>query len=328
VGCAFAFALLLVSSAFAQPSAGWSVNDPPTLVATADFDPLVAGLEALHWTAGGDPMAFTDLLCTSLGDFQSLPPIEAGFRPGITTIFVMDLDEDGNAEAVLFERDVIQGDQTRVGSYSATSTSWNEQWFSSGGFSQEVNDLQLVDFNGTRRGQWVLATGFALELHDPATGAMVWDSQNNSQGPGRSWQLGTWTMADYNGDLAEELLVEFVDTHTGQRALWMIGESAVATSSGPFRSTLVSLGRSRPNPMFGETTIQFELPQSAPVQLRIVDARGRHVKTVAQKVMSAGAHDIRWDGRDDGGSRVAQGVYFYELSTANTRQSRKMIVLR
>ena len=45
-------------------------------------------------------------------------------------------------------------------------------------------------------------------------------------------------------------------------------------------------------------------------------------------VVDEGAHSIRWDGRDDGGSELATGVYLYRLQAGEQVSSRKLLLLR
>ena len=87
-----------------------------------------------------------------------------------------------------------------------------------------------------------------------------------------------------------------------------------------------------PNPFNPATTLAFELPQAAEMQLRIYDLQGRLVKTVAAGRYEAGRHSAVWDGTDDAGAVVSSGVYFYRLTAvsgaAPFTETRKMLLLR
>jgi hypothetical protein len=66
----------------------------------------------------------------------------------------------------------------------------------------------------------------------------------------------------------------------------------------------------RPNPFNPSTQLSFELAQTAPTTVEILDLRGRVVRTlVAKESFDAGSHSLHWNGRDDRGSVVASGVY-------------------
>lgn len=86
--------------------------------------------------------------------------------------------------------------------------------------------------------------------------------------------------------------------------------------------------RNYPNPFNPSTVISFMLPSSMQVNLSIYDVSGRLISTLADGAMSAGAHDIAWNGRGANGSQVASGIYFYRLRTDSEVLTRKMILLR
>lgn len=46
------------------------------------------------------------------------------------------------------------------------------------------------------------------------------------------------------------------------------------------------------------------------------------------RVLAAGSHDAFWDGRDDGGRRVASGLYFYELDVTGQKRTQKILQAR
>jgi hypothetical protein len=83
-----------------------------------------------------------------------------------------------------------------------------------------------------------------------------------------------------------------------------------------------------PNPFNPFTTIRFGLRYGGQVTLRIYDAAGRPVRTLVDDVLEPGLHTAQWDGRNDGGTRAASGVYFYRIRTAGFERTRKMVLLR
>ncbi|MAF27173.1 MAG: hypothetical protein CME07_04840 [Gemmatimonadetes bacterium] len=68
-----------------------------------------------------------------------------------------------------------------------------------------------------------------------------------------------------------------------------------------------------PNPFRVGATIRFALPRSVPVVLSVHDVAGRRVRILEDTALPAGRHARLWDGRDDSGRRVSQGVYFVRL---------------
>jgi flagellar hook assembly protein FlgD len=83
-----------------------------------------------------------------------------------------------------------------------------------------------------------------------------------------------------------------------------------------------------PNPFNPETEIRFQLSEAARVVVKIFNALGAEVRTLAEAQYQAGAHAVRWDGKDWHGNPAASGVYFYQLRTEKFSQIRKMNLLR
>jgi hypothetical protein len=85
---------------------------------------------------------------------------------------------------------------------------------------------------------------------------------------------------------------------------------------------------SQPNPAIEYTNVRYELPRQGAVQVRVIDAGGRVVRHLFAGPQYAGSYEMRWDRNDDGGSQVASGVYFAQISFEGTTQTRQVTVLR
>jgi hypothetical protein len=93
-------------------------------------------------------------------------------------------------------------------------------------------------------------------------------------------------------------------------------------------STRDGLEQNHPNPFNPVTEIAFTLSQEGPASLRVFDARGKAVTTLADGSYAEGRHSVVWDGRNAGGIEVSSGVYFYRLDTASGSQTRKMTLVK
>src|SRR5262249_6222824 len=91
---------------------------------------------------------------------------------------------------------------------------------------------------------------------------------------------------------------------------------------------LTELGANHPNPFNPETTIEYSLAQSGPVQIRVYDAAGHQVRTLVDRMEAKGNHQVDFDGRDDRGQVLASGVYIYRLDSGGVTRSRKMVLLK
>lgn len=89
----------------------------------------------------------------------------------------------------------------------------------------------------------------------------------------------------------------------------LAGDDAVAGTTAKFDLTASVY----PNPFNPRTAIKFTLPQQAEVKLQIFNLNGQVVRTLVNTQLPAGAHERRWNARDEFGRRVASGIYLYRL---------------
>ena len=92
--------------------------------------------------------------------------------------------------------------------------------------------------------------------------------------------------------------------------------------------TEFALHQNYPNPFNPTTTLRYDLPVDAMVNITIYDIMGRSIKSLVNSNQTAGYRSIRWDGRNNLGEGVSAGIYFYMLQTNSFTQSQKMIFLK
>jgi hypothetical protein len=83
------------------------------------------------------------------------------------------------------------------------------------------------------------------------------------------------------------------------------------------------LSQARPNPFSVGTTIEFSLPYSGFVTLKILNMLGEEVATPVSEILDRGNYECRWDA-----SSNASGVYFYRLEAGEFTETRKVILVR
>jgi len=83
-----------------------------------------------------------------------------------------------------------------------------------------------------------------------------------------------------------------------------------------------------PDPFNPHTTIHFDLPTATRVQLRIYDARGRVVRTLVDRDMPLGYHQVVWKGLDNQGRQVASGVYHYVIRAGDFTSRKSMVLVK
>ncbi len=84
-----------------------------------------------------------------------------------------------------------------------------------------------------------------------------------------------------------------------------------------------ALAQNFPNPFNPGTTIRFELPEAANVNLSVFNLLGEKVAEVLNRELPAGTHQTTWEA-----GNLPGGVYFYQLQTPKFTATRKMILLK
>ncbi|MBD3384612.1 T9SS type A sorting domain-containing protein [candidate division KSB1 bacterium] len=84
-----------------------------------------------------------------------------------------------------------------------------------------------------------------------------------------------------------------------------------------------SLEQNYPNPFNPKTTIPYYLPKSTHVELNVFNVRGQWIATPVSGRQAAGRHRFLFDA-----AGMANGIYFYTLSTSRELLTRKMLLLK
>jgi hypothetical protein len=88
------------------------------------------------------------------------------------------------------------------------------------------------------------------------------------------------------------------------------------------------LHRPSPNPANPRTDVAFTLAADGPVQLRVLDVRGRIVSILAESNFAAGDHVMSWNGRTTDGQHAPSGAYFIRLQTDTATLTQKVTLAR
>lgn len=84
-----------------------------------------------------------------------------------------------------------------------------------------------------------------------------------------------------------------------------------------------ALSQNYPNPFNPSTTIDFALPKSEKVTVRIFNQLGQQVATLADRDFSAGNHKLNFDG-----ANLSSGIYYYRIEAGSFTQTKKMILMK
>jgi hypothetical protein len=84
-----------------------------------------------------------------------------------------------------------------------------------------------------------------------------------------------------------------------------------------------SLSQNYPNPFNPNTKIEYSIPKSGHIKLKVYDILGNEVATLVNEVKSPGNYAAEFDA-----STFASGVYIYTIRADNFVQSKKMILMK
>jgi hypothetical protein len=86
---------------------------------------------------------------------------------------------------------------------------------------------------------------------------------------------------------------------------------------------IFTLGQNFPNPFNPSTQIDFSIPRSSHVTLKIYDVLGKEVATLVEGARVAGTYTATWNAQN-----YPSGIYFYRFKAGSYTMTRKLILLR
>ncbi|HEX7573554.1 MAG TPA: T9SS type A sorting domain-containing protein, partial [Bacteroidota bacterium] len=105
-----------------------------------------------------------------------------------------------------------------------------------------------------------------------------------------------------------------------QKASWLL--TGVTNNGGAVPETY-ALSQNYPNPFNPSTKIDFSIPKTSLVELKIYNVLGQEVATLVNAVLTPGSHTATFDARN-----LASGVYFYHITAGEFNSVKKMMLLK
>jgi hypothetical protein len=84
-----------------------------------------------------------------------------------------------------------------------------------------------------------------------------------------------------------------------------------------------TLYQNYPNPFNPATTIKFTLPVNSKVKINVYNSLGQLVETLVDREMESGYHEVNFNA-----SKLASGIYLYQLQTGDYVSVKKMLLLK
>jgi len=218
-------------------------------------------------------------------------------------------------------------------------------------FTSPLNDVAYLDFGGIhfRNNLFVYNAGDAYQ--GPGAHGVI--TENNWYLNINDWSKNHWDpnqsgsgdpgLVDLeNGDyhlksnsplrgkgvnLSEYYSVDYEGNSLPKNGVWDVGALQFPGAS-PDINENIQIKQNYPNPLNSHTIIKFSIPKTDNVALTVYNLIGQKIRTLLKNKMNPGIHFVRWDGKNDNGSAVAPGIYFYKFQYRDCIEIKKMILIR
>jgi len=135
----------------------------------------------------------------------------------------------------------------------------------------------------------------------------------------------SWTYAGLDS-LAVFRLISYGDTTYAitNIGLYKLTRSPfLGVSGGQLMPSGFRLSQNFPNPFNPSTRIQFSIPISQHVSVKIFDLLGAEITTLVNEFKPPGTYTVTWDAR-----KLPSGVYFCRLQSESFTEMKKLLLLR
>lgn len=118
-----------------------------------------------------------------------------------------------------------------------------------------------------------------------------------------------------------------VGVHAPENCLLWLDSCQTTVKPKQAKLPLIAVN-SYPNPFTNKTTINYQITTENHICIKIFSPNGKQIISLKNKRQSAGTYAILWDGRDQQGKQVPNGIYFYQLIVGDSVISKTMILKR
>lgn len=175
-----------------------------------------------------------------------------------------------------------------------------------GGYSGNISALSTQGFGG-QIDDWEQVE-FDLSAHAGNTATLRWTFASD------------YSVHSYYGWYIDDVLIG--DPSTSY-------EIPIVSNDDPRPVETVFLHQNFPNPVSNSTTFSFALPHNInTAELSIYNVKGQLVKTFSPNLDEGPFFEFEWDGKDNVNKPVANGVYFYRLTSDKKEITKKLLLLQ
>jgi len=193
--------------------------------------------------------------------------------------------------------------------------------------------LRALNFTGATSAQVSYWTRYQIESDydymflEVSTNGTDWDQLESYTGNLNTWELKTYPLDNYINETNVIIRFRFKSDSYVEEEGMFIDDLEVMVNGVGINDGIIIPGKTdllfHPNPVNSITTVEFSLENAGLTKLQLVDANGRSVKSITEKWMGAGTHQIALDV-----SHLQSGVYYGTLENNSRKISRKLVISR
>ena len=249
--------------------------------------------------------------------------LQIGVRSDGTYYFNGDI-----AEVIFYNTNLSTSDRSTVEHYLA-----NRYGITSSALPVELTSFTASAADGKVFLHWQTATevnnyGFAVERTSPSPSPY----QGEGGEAGRGWETIGFVQGHGNSNSPKSYTFEDANPFSGkvEYRLKQIDFDGKYEYSDIVEVKLEApkqfkLAQNFPNPFNPETTIDYELPTSGHVTLKVYDVLGNEVATIVDEYKQAGTYNSSFNTLH---SSLASGVYLYQLKAGGFIETKKFILMK
>ncbi|UCG91372.1 MAG: T9SS type A sorting domain-containing protein [candidate division WOR-3 bacterium] len=146
------------------------------------------------------------------------------------------------------------------------------------------------------------------------------------------YRLGNGNLLATNGDGVFEIdpgtgsIIE--QENTGSARFIELCSAAVGVQESEYKPGGTTSLHMKPNPFARLIKISFGISKAGQVEAVIYSVLGVQVAVLLEGLQSTGNYTLTWDGKDDDGRIVNEGVYFLRLTTPDGKMSKKITFVK
>ena len=185
--------------------------------------------------------------------------------------------------------------------------------------------VELVSFSAQASGNsvnlsWQTATEInssAFEIEKEQTGTSNWQPVGEVKASGTSVSPKSYSFSD-KGLKAGKLdyRIKMIDNNGSYKYSSVVNVEVSAPAN-------FDLSQNYPNPFNPTTTINFQIPKTDFVSLKVYNIIGKEIATLVNQEETAGDYKVQFDTHN-----IASGTYFYKLTAGGVSLYKKMMVIK